>query len=288
MKCALYLFLAIFLSSNLSGASYVSSSISSTGVTRKTLKSSRLPTSLDLSCWEITINVKADEKAVVTFWSKGWTSAYPVSATGYTVVGSIYDDIGGGQIIPPGTGYLTMTFTSTTTMRITPVVTVNSIPGGWYSAEITVDAVYKSTAFDISFDGNQGSGYMSPQTFYEGRSQSLKQNAFVRPGYAFRGWSEQSTATQPTYDDGEYAQFAEAKTLYAVWERIYGTPAGSDYRRLTFDAAGGTVLPGSRLFYVGSAFLSDSPVPTRVGYEFTEWRLPTGAAVGPATKCTGR
>lgn len=151
----------------------------------------------------------------------------------------------------------------------------------------TVDVTFKSTRFNVTFKSNGGAGDDFTQEFRESQGQSLKANPFKRSGYMFRGWSESSSSTTASYRDGEYVSFSGATTLYAVWEKIYGDGDRAKAPvTLTMDANGGSLSPGSRLYYPGSAY-GDIPKPTREShYKFKGWY--TGKTDGSSVKSTDR
>ena len=78
--------------------------------------------------------------------------------------------------------------------------------------------------FTVVFNKNasDASGTMANQSFVNGVSQSLTANAFTRVGYRFLGWSKSSTATSPSYEDGQDGSGLSSTAgatvnLYAVW-----------------------------------------------------------------------
>ena len=72
--------------------------------------------------------------------------------------------------------------------------------------------------FEISFGANGGTGTMPPQTFTEDVAQMLSTNAFARADWHFLGWSEDPSATVPTWTDGQSITATSDMTLFAVWE----------------------------------------------------------------------
>ena len=79
--------------------------------------------------------------------------------------------------------------------------------------------------FTVVFNknANDASGTMANQSFVSGVSKSLTANAFSRTGYVFLGWSKSSTATSPSYEDGQDGSGLSSTagatvSLYAVWE----------------------------------------------------------------------
>lgn len=85
-------------------------------------------------------------------------------------------------------------------------------------ATIRVD----SARVTIRFDGNGGTGSMTDQTLSHG-SGTLDANQFTRDGFSFKGWSQDSNSSSPSYfDKGAFALYEATSTtvtLYAVWEK---------------------------------------------------------------------
>ena len=84
--------------------------------------------------------------------------------------------------------------------------------------------------FTVVFNKNatDASGTMENQSFVNGVSQSLTANAFSRKGCTFLGWSKSSTATSPSYEDGQDGSGLSSTAgatvnLYAVWEEKTST-----------------------------------------------------------------
>ena len=100
----------------------------------------------------------------------------------------------------------------------------------------------------------------------------------TKSGFDFKGWSENSAATTPSYQPGGTISvpYDSAKTLYAVWqERAYTC-------YLYFDAQGGSGAPPT-MTYTGSStsahtFTIPSNVPTVPGYHFLGWSENPGAS----------
>ena len=95
-----------------------------------------------------------------------------------------------------------------------------------YGASKTLYAVWKEKTYTstLNFDANGGTGAPSSLT-YTGTSTSA--HAFdipstkpTRSGFDFLGWSENSSATSPSYQPGSSipVPYDGSKTLYAVWK----------------------------------------------------------------------
>lgn len=88
-------------------------------------------------------------------------------------------------------------------------------------------AHFEPNSFTVQYNANGGTGDMESQTFqYAGTGNvCLNQNAFVRPGYRFLGWSETSGEQNVVYADkakflGVPANDGATVTLYAQWEEL--------------------------------------------------------------------
>lgn len=85
-------------------------------------------------------------------------------------------------------------------------------------------AHFEPNRFTVHYEANGGKGSMEDQTFqYAAGNTYLKQNAFVRPGYRFLGWSETSGEQGVVYADkakflGVPANNGAIVTLYAQWQ----------------------------------------------------------------------
>lgn len=86
-------------------------------------------------------------------------------------------------------------------------------------------AHFEPNSFTVQYNANGGTGDMESQTFqYAGTEKVyLNQNAFVRPGYRFLGWSEKADGTGTSYADqakflGVPAENKAVVTLYAQWQ----------------------------------------------------------------------
>ncbi len=82
----------------------------------------------------------------------------------------------------------------------------------------TLYAVWKANTYTITY-ANGGTETPSAQTKTHGQTLTLSSKVPVRQGYTFLGWSENNTATAPTYQaGGEYTENRDI-TLYAVWQK---------------------------------------------------------------------
>ena len=78
-------------------------------------------------------------------------------------------------------------------------ITKGSTEDRTYTAHWTVNT------YTVVFDGNNAtSGSMSDQPFvYDADEQALTKNTFTKTGYSFAGWSENKSASEVTYTDGQ-------------------------------------------------------------------------------------
>lgn len=78
--------------------------------------------------------------------------------------------------------------------------------------------------YEISYNANGGSGYISPQTKEYGVTIRLRPNVPTRSGYKFLGWSSSSTAKIAQYQpEGMFNLDCDTK-LYAVWQPEVSSP----------------------------------------------------------------
>ncbi len=137
------------------------------------------------------------------------------------------------------------------------------------AAGMTLFAVWNGTAssYTVTFNGNNGTGYMPAQNFTTGTAKTLEQNIFTKTGYRFTGWSTTPDGAVAYSDDqvvNDMASAGSTAVLYAVWEESYydatfvGNYSGSTYSVMISEATGGTyVLPADD--------------PERSGYTFDGW-----------------
>ena len=85
-----------------------------------------------------------------------------------------------------------------------------------------------SSAVEVTFDANGGTGTMNPQSFGLNSQQTLTVNAFTRVGYNFDGWNTKADGTGTSYADEQALTFATGGELklYAQWQEhatLYNT-----------------------------------------------------------------
>jgi uncharacterized repeat protein (TIGR02543 family) len=134
-----------------------------------------------------------------------------------------------------------------------------------YTADTTVHAQWSEIPILVTFNANSGtlpSGTVNPATVAEnGRLPSLPLP--TRSGHAFNGWFTAATEGEPVTSD---TVFAEDAAIFAQWSQI---------RTITFNPRGGELpedVPATALTGVnGRLTLTELPVPTRAGHDFTGW-----------------
>ncbi len=84
----------------------------------------------------------------------------------------------------------------------------------------TLYAVWEANENTLIFDGNgETVGSMSDMTIATDKTATLPNNAFVKKGYTFKGWSTTRGGNVEYTDGASYTMGAsESYTLYAVWE----------------------------------------------------------------------
>ena len=85
----------------------------------------------------------------------------------------------------------------------------------------------KKETYTVTFFPNGGNGFMSPQTFTEGKSQVLDINTFTRDGYSFAGWNTTPAGIGVGYTDGQEITVTADMMLYAMWQGNGGSGSGS-------------------------------------------------------------
>lgn len=157
-------------------------------------------------------------------------------------------------------------------------------------------AQFEPNSFTVQYNANGGKGTMDDQTFqYAGTENAyLKQNAFVRPGYRFLGWSEKADGTGTSYADQakfqgvthyQETEITDGATiiLYAQWEKLPDitidyTPFPEDLGTVTLNPAEG---PSKEALSPQSIYtVSETGSPDRQVHRFQ------GATAKPKDGCT--
>lgn len=135
----------------------------------------------------------------------------------------------------------------------------------------TFTSKWKANKYTIKYNANGGSGTMSSQSATYDQNVTLNQNKFTKTGYTFLGWSEDSSATTPTYTDRQTVKNLSATNgatvnLYAVWHKN----AVSTYL-IRFNANGGSgSMSDQSATYDQDVTLSANKFK-RDGYKFVGW-----------------
>ncbi len=135
---------------------------------------------------------------------------------------------------------------------------------------VTLYAVWSATgsSYTVTFDSNNGTGYMPVQNFTSGTAKSLEQNVFSKSGSTFQGWSSTSGGSV-LYTDGQTVKDLVSAggtvTLYAVW-----SATGSSYT-VTFNGNGGTGYMPIQNFTSGAAKALQQNVFSKSGNTFQGW-----------------
>ena len=117
-------------------------------------------------------------------------------------------------------------------------------------------------------------GKMDSDTVSKGSSVTIKNNAFVRNGYTFAGWTTNRDGTDDgygwtgwsgtwNYDNGQYGINNNKLVLYARWNIKAYT--------ISYNANGGSNAPGDQSKIENKSISLSSSKPTRTGYTFVNW-----------------
>ncbi len=152
--------------------------------------------------------------------------------------------------------------------------TVAYHPGSQFknNTPTTLYAVWQKDAYRVTFAGNGGSSVPNAQIKVIGTPLTLSAQVPMRSGYAFLGWSTNSSATTATYQPGGQFKNNATTTLYAVWKKgVY---------RVSFDANGGKGAPEAQIKVPGTPLTLSTKRPTRPGYKFLGWSTNKNAKAG--------
>ena len=142
----------------------------------------------------------------------------------------------------------------------------------------TFTSKWKANKYTIKYNANGGSGTMSSQSATYDQNVTLNQNKFTKTGYTFLGWSEDSSATTPTYTDRQTVKNLSATNgatvnLYAVWHKN----AVSTYL-IRFNANGGSGYMSNMTCEVGKGYYLTKNAFTKSGYTFKGWATISGSS----------
>ena len=101
------------------------------------------------------------------------------------------------------------------------------------SGDVTARAAWIQNEYTVRFNLNGATGSMEDERYTYGLWKYLTPTNFARAGYKFAGWAVVSTATSPSYGDGESVKNLTTTqngivTLYAVWKAPLGIEGDPD------------------------------------------------------------
>ncbi len=152
-------------------------------------------------------------------------------------------------------------------------------PGDTFTitADTTLYAQWIINSYTVTFDANNGSGAMSPQSGNYNTSAALATNTFTRAGYTFSGWNTLANGTGTAYADKTSFTFTADTALYAQWTINSYT--------VTFNANGGSGSMPNQTASVTTALATNTF--TRAGYTFSGWNtLANGSGTAYADKAS--
>ncbi|HJJ41870.1 MAG TPA: InlB B-repeat-containing protein, partial [Methanocorpusculum sp.] len=76
---------------------------------------------------------------------------------------------------------------------------------------------YPLFGYNVTFNGNGGTGTMDNQPFVYNKPQKLNANNFTKDGNNFAGWNTKADGSGTSYTDGEPITIDKETALYAVW-----------------------------------------------------------------------
>ena len=91
-----------------------------------------------------------------------------------------------------------------------------------FDSDVTLYAQWTNTGFTVSFNNNNGSGAMAPQSSLV--AANLTPNTFTRSGYTFTGWNTLALGGGTPYGDGAQYAFTGNAVLFAQWTLNYVAP----------------------------------------------------------------
>ena len=118
------------------------------------------------------------------------------------------------------------------------------------SGDVTVRAVWMQNEYSVRFDLNGAEGSMADEQYTYGLWKYLSPTNFTRSGYVFAGWSNEATASSPSYSDSESLKNLTTDlngivTLYAVWNALLGVEGDANVVVTGNDSDGFVIKPSS-------------------------------------------
>ncbi|MBQ8845457.1 MAG: InlB B-repeat-containing protein, partial [Clostridia bacterium] len=148
----------------------------------------------------------------------------------------------------------------------------NLISGNPENPDIYLYGVWARNPYKIYYNPNGGTGTIQEQDYLYLDTKNLldRKNVllYTRQGYRFLGWSEDSSATEPTYQDKESYYYGIDKDLYlfAIWTPLVYT--------ITFDVNGANAEYSNtttQKSYIEEFRTRSSSEIARTGYTFDTW-----------------
>ena len=131
--------------------------------------------------------------------------------------------------------------------------------------------VDKPSTYTISYNANGGSGAPGSQTKTYGTDLKLSSTKPTRSGYTFVNWNTKSDGSGTNYASGATYNTNANITLYAIWKTNSSGGDTTTKYTVSYNANGGSGVPGNQVKTHGSNLKLSSTKPTRSGYTFVNW-----------------
>ena len=131
--------------------------------------------------------------------------------------------------------------------------------------------VDKPSTYTISYNANGGSGAPGSQTKTHGTDLKLSSTKPTRSGYTFVNWNTKSDGSGTNYASGATYNTNANITLYAIWKTNSSGGDTTTKYTVSYNANGGSGVPGNQVKTHGSNLKLSSTKPTRSGYTFVNW-----------------
>ncbi len=139
------------------------------------------------------------------------------------------------------------------------------------TANVTLYAKWTPNTYTVSFNSNDGTGSMSPQSFTTGETKALSNSTFTRSGYTFAGWATSANGSMAYANGANYAMGTANVTLYAKWNINSYT--------VSFNANDGIGTMADQTFEYNETKSLTANSFTRIGYTFAGWATTSGGSV---------
>ena len=131
--------------------------------------------------------------------------------------------------------------------------------------------VDKPSTYTISYNANGGRGAPGSQTKTYGTDLKLSSTKPTRSGYTFVNWNTKSDGSGTNYASGATYNTNANITLYAIWKTNSSGGDTTTKYTVSYNANGGSGVPGNQVKTHGSNLKLSSTKPTRSGYTFVNW-----------------